>query len=778
MIYILKKNMLYLKKRRLVKKKMAASTKAKTGMRRVFFRLIACYVILVVIFAAVCGYSYYQALDMSVNNLMSRNRLIFESSAFTLRNTFKTIEDFTANLYALRRLQQLMSRSAWSEQGNTMDIYETIRALPALNDANDIITGYFIYIPAGDLIVAPGQGFTGISRYYDQHFAFSTQQGYADWRNEVLDGTGKSIHADWKTGQEIQYVMPMSNSASGGYSGKVIYRLHAQRLIQQLTHFSDSEAGCALVADMQGNVLAASAGNEALVCQLEAQFPHQTDSAQELTALGETYVLSSQTVPEFGVQMLILMPKSAIVEQANESIRGMLAILLWMLSIGVVLIVILILTNVLPLMNIASRAAQAETGARGMWMISEAFSQMEDRKLQLERRLEEQRLHLRNACVQRLVHADAQDSFSLEEMLRDSGLTIQGSHFRGVLIELFGMESQEASLTMILELLDQYGKQLTFLTFESGQVVTCLFSQDDRAPMDVRALLTHAYQTLRNTFGCEAAFYVGIPCDRLEKIAQSFSTAEWLMRISQHNEWLSMAEDNGGCVDFNGILLPEEEKKLENYLMTGEKGAAEERLWSIYRRNFVEHNIQGFNRQFLYCRLMGVLVACGANLSAQSEIPDRLMQMDGKAFFTWLNRRFSEYCERAQTQNRQRSQYLVDQVCAYIEANYGRYDLSLNSLAMHFGITGNYLSGLFKKQCGMNFSVYLEEVRIRHAEKMLADSGITIDEIAQRVGYISSDSFRRAFRRVRGVSPSRFRESSAAAEAETNGSLSPLRLGR
>lgn len=741
-----------------MRREMDAHGKGGTGIRRVFSRLIACYVILVVVFAAVCGYSYYQAHNMSVDNLVARNRLIFESSTFTLRNTFKTIEDFTANLYDLRQLQQLMSSSSWGSQGKTMDIYEAIRVLPALNDANDIISGYFIYLPAGDYIVAPQQGFTGIERYYEKHFAFSDQQSYQDWRNEVLLGTGKSIHADWRTGDEIQYVMPLSNSATGGESGKIIYRIHAGRLVEQLTHFSDSGTGCALVADLNGHILTASPGNDGLVEELESRLPERLDATQGVTALGNTYMLSSQIVPEFGVQMMILMPQSAIVEQASQSIQGMLAILLWMLFVGIVLIVILIMTNVLPLMKIANRAAQTETGARGMWMISEAFCQMESVKKQLEKRLDEQKLHMRNACVHRLIHADVQDSYTLEEMLRDSGMTIPGCRFHAVLIEFFGVQPQETSRAMILELLDQYCEHLTFLTFESPKVATCLLSQDDDDPVDVRALFTHAYETLRDNFGFDVAFYVGVSCDQLEKISQSFSTAEWLMRVSQHNEWLSMAENDGSCADLQSVVSPEEEKKLENYVMTGEKEALEKTLDEIYRRNFVKSNIQGFNRQFLYCRLVGVLAACGASLSEKADAPERLMQMDGETFFDWLSVRFAGCCERAQSKNHQRSQRLVDDVCAYIETHYEHYDLSLNSLAVYFGITGNYLSGLFKKQCGTNFSNYLEKVRISHAEEMLTVSDMTIDEIAQKVGYTSSDSFRRAFRRVRGISPSQFRE--------------------
>ena len=112
-----------------------------------FARLIACYTALIAIFAGVCGYSYAQAMKMSVSNLVSRNQLIFESSAFTLQNTFDTMESFTANLYGLKQLQQLLGGVSWPVEGKTMNIYDTIHALPAIEDANGIISGYLCTFP-------------------------------------------------------------------------------------------------------------------------------------------------------------------------------------------------------------------------------------------------------------------------------------------------------------------------------------------------------------------------------------------------------------------------------------------------------------------------------------------------------------------------------------------------------------------------------------------------------------------------------------------------------
>lgn len=70
-----------------------------------------------------------------------------------------------------------------------------------------------------------------------------------------------------------------------------------------------------------------------------------------------------------------------------------------------------------------------------------------------------------------------------------------------------------------------------------------------------------------------------------------------------------------------------------------------------------------------------------------------------------------------------------------------------------------YISQLFKEVTGVNFSDHLIKVRMDQAIILLKESGLTVDEIAVRVGYNSSHSFRRAFKRLMGVSPSAYRQS-------------------
>ena len=57
----------------------------------------------------------------------------------------------------------------------------------------------------------------------------------------------------------------------------------------------------------------------------------------------------------------------------------------------------------------------------------------------------------------------------------------------------------------------------------------------------------------------------------------------------------------------------------------------------------------------------------------------------------------------------------------------------------------------------MNFAEYLEQLRIDQACTLLKE-GVLVSLIAEKTGYNSVQSFRRAFKRVKGVSPSEYRE--------------------
>ena len=72
-------------------------------------------------------------------------------------------------------------------------------------------------------------------------------------------------------------------------------------------------------------------------------------------------------------------------------------------------------------------------------------------------------------------------------------------------------------------------------------------------------------------------------------------------------------------------------------------------------------------------------------------------------------------------------------------------------------MTESYLSLFIKEKLGETFSARVERLRIEKANQLLRETDLRIDVISEQVGYANSNTFRRAYRRVQGFSPSDYR---------------------
>ena len=100
---------------------------------------------------------------------------------------------------------------------------------------------------------------------------------------------------------------------------------------------------------------------------------------------------------------------------------------------------------------------------------------------------------------------------------------------------------------------------------------------------------------------------------------------------------------------------------------------------------------------------------------------------------------------------------LFEEMITYINENYQNNLLSVSMLAQEFHMSESYFSQYFKKYADQNFSKYLESLRINKACELIKQTGFTIEDIAETVGYTSGLSFRRAFKKVIGTTPSCYR---------------------
>ncbi|MGE4584755.1 MAG: response regulator [Sphaerochaeta sp.] len=103
---------------------------------------------------------------------------------------------------------------------------------------------------------------------------------------------------------------------------------------------------------------------------------------------------------------------------------------------------------------------------------------------------------------------------------------------------------------------------------------------------------------------------------------------------------------------------------------------------------------------------------------------------------------------------------IVETVKAYLEKEYAQ--ATLDQAALLVAMSPNYVSKVFKQETGMKFSDYLQDVKMKKAEKMLRDVNLKIYQISYAVGYDNPKNFTRAFKQYYGLSPWEYREAGNA----------------
>lgn len=84
--------------------------------------------------------------------------------------------------------------------------------------------------------------------------------------------------------------------------------------------------------------------------------------------------------------------------------------------------------------------------------------------------------------------------------------------------------------------------------------------------------------------------------------------------------------------------------------------------------------------------------------------------------------------------------------------------LKLSDVARQVGTNRTYLSRFFNQDMKTTFYDYVNNLRMNHAEELLRETDLTLNAIAEKSGFNSISTFRRAFAAKHNCTPSEYRK--------------------
>ncbi len=100
---------------------------------------------------------------------------------------------------------------------------------------------------------------------------------------------------------------------------------------------------------------------------------------------------------------------------------------------------------------------------------------------------------------------------------------------------------------------------------------------------------------------------------------------------------------------------------------------------------------------------------------------------------------------------------MVMNAISYIRTHY-KEEIALSDVARICRVTPEYLSRIFYRETGINFSPFLQNFRISLAKRMLATEDCKVYEVAEAVGFKDQKYFVKVFKKLCGTTPSEYRK--------------------
>ena len=209
-------------------------------------------------------------------------------------------------------------------------------------------------------------------------------------------------------------------------------------------------------------------------------------------------------------------------------------------------------------------------------------------------------------------------------------------------------------------------------------------------------------------------------------------------------------------VDTDNLFGKEQENMLINLVRQGDHAKLVDYMDAVYE-DMRAKGRSGPVKQLYLSQLHVILVRLAAETKASIDFRElEKNSAQRQVYFASIKDAYQKLCAHLHKSKKGRKEKLKESMLLYVNENFHNSELNVAMLAQQFNMADNYFSQFFSEQVGEPFSRYLERVRIEHACKLLEESNLTIDKVALKTGYYNTNTFRRAFKRVMGTSPSNY----------------------
>ncbi|SEN81341.1 helix-turn-helix domain-containing protein [Paenibacillus sp. OK076] len=760
----------------------------------VFRRFMISYFIILMI-PQIAGYASYKAsIEVARTSSIENSLKSLNLGKEIIERNLLQVEAFTRQLAINQDLYRLIADPKPLDSNNVYGVGRMQRSLSMYSSTNDYLSHFFIYIPNYNVIITPTTVFYRPEHYY----AANQLEGmtFEEWSEHIL----KKPH--------LNEIMPLRNYKRE-IRNNVLVDAPAITFLQSLplNSFNKPQAtigvmidedqmagltqniveqygGWTLVTDSEGNIIF-SRGIDGAEAERLKDMP--ADKHDKVTPMGNGRLLISIKSDLNGWNYAAGIPESALMVTADRIKQVTFTFTLATLGLGLLIGLLLAYRNSAPIHRLLSVFRDQDIALPGKirneydFLASNITSLITNNHL-LESALNEQLPLLRDGFIKRLLTGEFYTTGELEAVSSQTGVSLISSQgFVGIVkVDGYGRPDsgeiiQELSIARLIvrQALIDWDSDVLVTDWGTDQIAFVHSFPEEHEQTEetlgmFEAELQRLIASVYRDYRVSTRIGLGSPYHVWNDIGRSFNEARQALEYAIHIGSENMVRFEDAVKETEMYYYPiESEQRLLNTLKAGEFEESSRILDQLFSRNFEERELSYDMTQQFIMELKGTFlkVAEPKILLDESLIEQfksrvaAVLTTDSVAVLRdKFNQLTQDICLDVQRKKSDMHADIVNGIIRYIQSRYDDASLTLYRIAEQIGKPEKYISQLFKEHTGENLSEYVELVRINKAAELLRESSQTVDEIAVQAGYNSAHSFRRAFKRVRGVSPSAFRQ--------------------
>ncbi|WP_372661091.1 helix-turn-helix domain-containing protein [Cohnella sp.] len=757
--------------------------------KNVFLKLWLSYLLILAVPVVISAYLYKNMEDVLVDNANRSNMAMLEQVKGVVENHLKEIDHLSIQVATHPKLQALWNIN---DSHRYLEFNEAVKILKNFHLGSSFISHFFIHLQGQDIILSPELK-TDTTMYLTKLASYQNASE-EDIRRSVLSGyhfrtfwPSAAVVTESVTEYMITSAVTLPLGEKDNVRATLVMQINEQQIFDLLKQVNWANNASMFIMDGTGQTIL-SISEDGMQLDPSALEDKNSSGYYSTARYNGENMLISHTGGDSGWTYVSLAPEEQVLSRVNEMKRWAIKLLIIAILAGTLIAYAMAYRSYIPIRDMVLSLLKGEPQQPHT---AKTMNEYEFIKSSIERnRAEGEQLRhalaghvpvVRAHYLTRLLKGQVPSGSFDGQSLGFIDLKFQSDHLCVALIEVDdcsrfiarNSEEESALVRFVLanlsqELLQERGY---VIETEQNQLALLLVLPDasDASKQERNELIRQLKEMTHTRFRMDVTIAFSSVRTGMEEAARCYSEA--LSALDYR-----IVHGIGQIIDYESIKDMERhfyyypleiESQLMNLLKSGDYPGAEKLLNDIYWQNIESGSLTPEMGKCLFFDLLSTVlkVMNALKIDTAGQFPgsgDPAKELLNSTSAVEMQAKLKQLCRflcgRVQEARSQQGDRLNNQVLAFIQERFRDNSLSLTMIADHFGMTPQYISGYFKKHNHLNLTDYIVENRIGEAKRLLGDTDFTIVQIAKKVGYATDIGFIRVFKKLEGVTPGKYRE--------------------